>query len=68
MWVASKLSGAAGALGDEAIELRNWIFCFRYVLEEFIFVVPVLTYWMDNSSLPLGRLRCSNGMVPCCTV
>ena len=27
-WVASKLSGAAGALGEEAIELRNWILFF----------------------------------------
>ena len=24
-WVASKLSGAAGALGAEAMELRNWL-------------------------------------------
>ena len=24
-WVASKLSGAAGTLGTEAIELRNWL-------------------------------------------
>ena len=23
-WVVSKLSGAAGALGAEAVELRNW--------------------------------------------
>ena len=27
-WVASKLSGAAGALGAEAIELRNWLLRF----------------------------------------
>ena len=27
-WVASKLSGAAGALGAEAIEVRNWLFRF----------------------------------------
>ena len=24
-WVASKLSGVVGALGAEAMELRNWI-------------------------------------------
>ena len=42
MWVASKLSGAAGDLGSEVIELRNWLLCFRYVSEEFIFVVPNL--------------------------
>ena len=35
MWVASKLSGAAGALGVEAIELRNWLLCFWCVSEEF---------------------------------
>ena len=27
-WVASKLSGAAGALGAEAIEMCNWILRF----------------------------------------
>ena len=27
-WVASKLSGAAGALGAEAMELRNWLLRF----------------------------------------
>ena len=32
MWVASKLSGAAGALRAEAIELRNWLFCFGFEL------------------------------------
>ena len=30
-WVASKLSGAAGVLEAEAIELQNWILCFRCV-------------------------------------
>ena len=39
MWVASKLSGAAGALGAEAIELRNWLLCFRCASEEFRVVV-----------------------------
>ena len=28
VWVASKLYGAAGELGAEAIELRNWLLCF----------------------------------------
>ena len=27
-WVTLKLSGAAGALGAEAMELRNWLLCF----------------------------------------
>ena len=25
-WVASKISGAAGALGAKAFDLRNWLF------------------------------------------
>ena len=41
-WVASKLSGAAGALGAEAMELRNWLLCFRCALEELIVVVASL--------------------------
>ena len=35
MWVASKLSGAAGALGAEAMELRNWLLHFGCASEEF---------------------------------
>ena len=27
-WVAANLSGAAGALGAAAMELRNWLLCF----------------------------------------
>ena len=38
-WVASKLSGAAGALVAEAIELRNWLLNFGCTLEEFRVVV-----------------------------
>ena len=30
-WVASNLSGAAGALGAEAMELQNWILHFGCV-------------------------------------
>ena len=33
-WIASKLSGAEGALGAEAIELQNWLLCFGCVSEE----------------------------------
>ena len=33
-WVASKLSGTAGALGAEAMELRNWLLCFGCASEE----------------------------------
>ena len=38
-WVASKLLGAAGIMGAEVIELRNWLLCFGYASEEFRFVV-----------------------------
>ena len=33
-WVESKLSGAAGALGAEAMELRNWLLRFGCASEE----------------------------------
>ena len=41
-WVASKLSGAAGALGAEVIELSNWLFLFGCAPEEFQVVVTDL--------------------------
>ena len=41
-WVASKLSGAAGALGAEMMELRNWLHRFGCALEELIVVVARL--------------------------
>ena len=37
--LASKLSGAAGALGAVETELRNWLLCFRCASEEFRVVV-----------------------------
>ena len=48
MWVVSKLSGTAGALGAEEIELRNWLLCFRCAFEEFIVIVVNLSDWMAN--------------------
>ena len=54
MWVASKLSGAAGALGAEAMELRNWLLCFRCVSEDLIVVLARLADWMAKSPLPPG--------------
>ena len=51
-WVASKISGAAGALGAEAIELRNWLLCFRFSLEEFRVVVADMANCMANSYPP----------------
>ena len=41
-WVASKISGAAGELGAEAIGMRNWLLCFGCALEEFRVVVANL--------------------------
>ena len=49
-WVVSKLSGAAGALGVEAIKLRNWILRFGCASEELRVVVTRLDDWMANSS------------------
>ena len=51
-WVASKLSGAAGALGAEVIELGNWLLCFGCVSEELRVVVASLADWISNSSPP----------------
>ena len=41
-WFASKLSGAAGALGAEAMELRNWLLCFGCASEELRVIVASL--------------------------
>ena len=41
-WVASNISGAAGALGSETIELRNWIIRFGFALEDIRVVVAIL--------------------------
>ena len=51
-WGASKLSGAAGALGVEEMELRNWLLCFRCASEELRVVVASLADWMANYSSP----------------
>ena len=53
-WVSSKLSGAAVALGAEAIELCNWLFCFGCASEELRVVIVRLADWMANSSPPPG--------------
>ena len=56
-WVASKLSGASGALGAEAMELRNWFLRFGCASEELRVVVASLADWMDNSSPPWAAYR-----------
>ena len=61
-WVASKLSVAAGALGAEAMELRNWLLHFGCASEELIVVVARMADWMANSSPPRGRILRTDGM------
>ena len=53
MWLASKLSVAAGQLGAEAIKLRNWLLSCGWVSEELRVVVARLDDWVANSSSPL---------------
>ena len=48
--MASKLSGAAGALGAEEIEMSNWILHFGCAPEDFRVVVANLEDWVANSS------------------
>ena len=50
-WVASKLYGAAGSQGSEAMELHNWLLRFGCSSEEFRVAVAILDDWMANSSL-----------------
>ena len=57
LWVASKLSGAAGVLGADAMELRNWILLFGCASEELRVIVARLADWMANSPLPWAAYR-----------
>ena len=65
-WVASKISGAAGALGAEAMELGNWLVRFVCASKELRVVVARPTDWMANSP-PLGRISRTDGMSPSVT-
>ena len=56
-WVASKISGTAGALGAEATELRNWLLRFGCASEELRVLVASLADWMANSSPPWAAYR-----------
>ena len=56
-WVISNLSGAAGALGEEAMELRNWLLCFGCASEELRVVIAMLADWMDNPPPPWTAYR-----------
>ena len=64
-WVAFNLSGAAWAVGDEAIELHNCIIYFRFVSDELRFVVANLADWMANSSHPWATYF---SLMECCLV
>ena len=64
-WVALNLSGAAGALGAEAMELRNWLLRFGCASEEIRVVVAILSDWMANSSPPWTAYR---ALMACCLV
>ena len=52
MWVVSKLFGTIGALGAEAIELRNWLLCFGCAPEDLRVFVARLADCMAKSSPP----------------
>ena len=64
-WVTSNISVAAGALGAEAIEMRNWLLCFGCASEELRGVVTGLDDWMANSSPPWDAY-CT--LMKCCLV
>ena len=55
--MASKLSGTAGELGDEATELRDWLLSFGCASEEFRVVLTDLSDWMANFSPPWAYYR-----------
>ena len=63
-WVASILSGASGALGAEAFELRNCLLHFGCTSEEFRVVVANLVEFMANSP-PWAAYRV---LMACCLV
>ena len=46
MWVESRLSGTAGALGALALDIHNWLFRFSCALEELRVVVAELADWI----------------------
>ena len=51
-WVASKISGAAGALGSEVTDLLNWLLCFGCASYELRVVLTRMADWMAYSSPP----------------
>ena len=55
VWFTSKLSGAAGVLGAEVIDLRNWLLNLGFSSEELSVIVANLTDWVANSYPPPGQ-------------
>ena len=51
-WVASELSGAAGVLGVEEVELRNWLIFFGCAMEELRVIIANMADWEVNSYPP----------------
>ena len=64
-WVAPKLSGAAGALGAEVIELQHLLLRFGCASEELRVVVARLANCMANSSPPWAAYCV---LMACCLV
>ena len=64
-WVASNLSGAAGELGDEVIELRNFLIHFGCASEDLSVVVANVDDWMDKYSPPWASYH---SRMACCLV
>ena len=62
-WVASKHSGAAGALRAEAIELQNCLLLFGCATEELRVVLARMADWMANSSPSWAAYR---ALITCC--
>ena len=55
-WVASNLSGDAGTLGTEAIDLMNCLLRFGCASEEFRVVVANMANWMATPPPPYHSL------------
>ena len=56
-WVASKLSGSAGAAGPEAVEFRNWLLRFGAGSEALRVEMAEWANWLANTSPPWAAYR-----------
>ena len=62
MWVESRLSGTAGALGALALDIHNWLFRFSCALEELRVVVAELADWIEPPPPPPGCIQNLDGL------